>query len=234
MVDIYAQLSAELPSVGKPIVSFPEISMYRATPWGGFGANPFPKALGAQFQNTKSFCRGGALYSEGIFEDVNKAVALELMRDSDVAPEDTVLEYCTYHFGREYADALTDIVLRSEEILKRATYLSSGARNDSPSGKPEALHTFVIRNSEPVEGLARDLSNIHQTLPSEVRENWRYQQIFARVLGDAALVKNNGVPNAETDGIFSKLIPIYHAENAYYFVCPVTRDSIMENRGEGV
>ena len=45
MIDINTQLPEGLRDVGKPIVSFPEISMYRATPWGGFGANPFPMAL---------------------------------------------------------------------------------------------------------------------------------------------------------------------------------------------
>ncbi len=234
MVDIDAQLPDLLPSIGKPTVSFPEISMYHATPWGGFGANPFPKALSAQFQKTMSFCRGGALYSEGIFEDINKAVALELMRDPTTSPEQTVLEYCSYHFGTDYADELTDIIMRSEETLKRATYLSNGERCDYPAGKPEALYSFAIKNAEKVESLANDPLAIHQKLTTTVRENWRYQLIYARITGDAALVKNNGIPCEESDAIFSRLIPLYHAENAYYFVSPVTRKSIMENRGEGV
>ena len=234
MVDIHAPLPEALPTVGKPIVSFPEISMYHATPWGGFGANPFPKALGAQFQRTMSFCRGGALYSEGIFEDVNKAVALELLRDPVTDPMETVLEYCTYHFGAAYARPLAEIILRSEETLKRATYLSGGKRCDYPSGKPDDLHTYVIANAENVEELTREFLAIHQGIPTEVSENWRYQILFARLVGDAALVKNGGIPSKESDEFFSKLIAIYHAENAYYFVAPVTRDSVMENRGEGV
>ncbi|MBQ9121578.1 MAG: hypothetical protein IJY12_04350 [Clostridia bacterium] len=234
MVDIDAPLPDSLPSVGKPIVSFPEISMYHATPWGGFGANPFPQALYAQFQKTKSFCRGGALYSEGIFEDINKAVSLELMRDPSIDPKQAVLEYCSYHFGADHAEALADIILRSEETLKRATYLANGKRCDYPSGKPEALHTFVIKHQERVEELERDLLAIDQKLPSAVRENWRYQQIYARLIGDAALMRNSGVPSEETDEIFSRLIPIYHAENAYYFVAPLTRRSVMENLGNGV
>ena len=32
---------------GLPMVDFPEISMYSASPWGGFGANPFPDHLQA-------------------------------------------------------------------------------------------------------------------------------------------------------------------------------------------
>lgn len=34
---------------GKSMVAFPEISMYGATPWGGFGANPMPRRMEANF-----------------------------------------------------------------------------------------------------------------------------------------------------------------------------------------
>ena len=144
MVDIAAPLPANLSDIGKPILSFPEISMYNVTPWGGFGANPFPKALFEQFQNTKSFCRGGALYSEGIFEDINKAISLKLMQDPDISPEQIILEYCTYHFGKEHADAITDIILRSESTLKRVTRLSTGEEGEYPLEKPTSPHTFEI------------------------------------------------------------------------------------------
>lgn len=234
MVDINAPIPEDLPSLGKPVVSFPEISMYHATPWGGFGANPFPRALSAQFQKTDSFCRGGALYSEGIFEDINKAVAMELMRDPSLDPAQTVSEYCAYHFGREYAAALTDIMMRLENTLKRATFLANGKKCDFPGEKPNALHTYVLTNTDDVEKIARDLTEIDQKLPQNVRENPRYQMIYIRALGDAALVRNGGIPNEETDRFFSKLVPLYHAENAYYFVSPITRDSVMKNRGEGI
>ena len=55
-----------------------------------------------------------------------------------------------------------------------------------------------------------------------------------RILGDAILFKNGGIPNEETDKLYEKLVGLYHAENAYYFVSPITRDSILKNRGEGV
>lgn len=234
MVDITAPLPEELPSLGKPVVSFPEISMYHATPWGGFGANPFPNTLGAQFRKTKSFCRGGALYSEGIFEDINKAVALELMRDPSIPPAQIVFEYCAYHFGPEYAHELTDIILRLEDTLRRATYLANGEKCAFPSEKPSALHTYVIRNADPVEGIAHDFSEIDKKLPESVRKSLRYQLIYIRVFGDAALVRNGGIPSDESDALFARLVELYHAENAYYFVSPVTRDSIMQNRGEGI
>lgn len=95
-------------------------------------------------------------------------------------------------------------------------------------------HTFEIADKDQVEPLARDFMAVHRELPKVVRENWHYIQIYTRIVGDAALVENDGIPSQVSDEIFSKLVKIYHAENAFYFVSPVTRKSIMENRGEGV
>lgn len=234
MVDIDAPLPEALATFGMPIVSFPEISMYNCSPWGGFGVNPFPEALAKQFQKTQSYCRGGALYSEGIYEDINKTVALELMRDPNCDPKQTVIDYCIYHFGNEYGTKIADIVLRLEATLKRIDYYPNGERCEYPYKPSDELYTFDIENKQDVEPIALDFAAIHANLPAEVKKNWRYIQIYARVMADEALVKNSGVPSKESDDILSPLINIYHAQRAYYFVCPVTRDSIMENRGEGI
>ena len=234
MVDINENLPDALHSITKPIVSFPEISMYHCTPWGGFGANPFPRTLSQQFQKTKSFCHGGALYSEGIFEDINKAVALEQMRDPNTDPEQTVLQYCSYHFGVSHAAKITDLIFRLERTLYRRTYLADGSRNDYPSGNISALHRYEIENTEEIDTIFRNAIEIYEALPEQIRSSWRFKQIYARACADHALLKNRGVPSAESDSILSELIPIYHAHNAYYFVSPVTRESIFENRGEGI
>ncbi len=234
MVDIGSSLPDGLAELGKPIVSFSEISMHRATPWGGFGANPFPNTLSRQVRECKSFCKGGALYSEGVFEDINKAVSLELMRDPDVDPKDVVNEYCAYHFGTQFADELTDIVMRLEETLGRGARLASGEFNDYPSGKFTKLHTYVFKKPDNIQQIAEDMLALDRRLPTELKENRRYKMIYIRAVGDNELLKNGGVPNETTDALYSQLIPIYHSEKAYYFVAPITRKSIMENRGEGV
>lgn len=234
MVDIHDNLPDALYSINKPIVSFPEISMYHCTPWGGFGANPFPKALAAQFQKTKSLCHGGALYSEGIFEDINKAVALEQMRDPGISPEQTVLQYCSYHFGACHAEKMVKLIFRLEKTLHRRTYLADGSCNDYPAGKISTLHRYEIENTEEIDAIFRDAVAIYEAIPEEIRLSWRFKQIFARACADAALLKNGGIPSEESDTILEELIPIYHAQKAYYFVSPVTRESVLKNRGDGV
>lgn len=234
MVDIDAYIPDELHSLNKPIVSFPEISMYHATPWGGYGANPFPKALSKQFIETNSFCRGGSLYSEGIFEDINKAFALELMRNPYVDPKQTAYEYCGYHFGYEYAEALADILMRLEETLDRKTYRADGSPSDYPVGEVRELHRYHIYNSDNVEEIYKDFKAIDENIPPEIKEDHRYKSIYARVCGDMALLKNGGFPSDESDEIYIPLAKAYHAEKAYYFVSPITRESILANRGEGI
>ena len=233
MVDIHAPLPQNLADCSKPIVSFPEISMCYATPWGGFGCNPYPYHLSHQFRKTALMCQGGALYSEGIFEDINKAVSLELMRDAFLDPAQIVREYCSYHFSAKYADAMTDIVLRMERTLPRRTLVGGMIHCDYPSGKPDKPHTYVIDNSGDVEAIARDMRVIDQQLPEKIKANWRYRQIYIRAIGDMELLRHNGVPGEETDALYAELTKLYHAENACYFVAPITRESIMNNRGNG-
>lgn len=63
---------------GFPMISFPEISMHLHQPWGGFGANPLPRYLQSLWDATRHILSGGLPYSEGIFEDMNKAVCSQL------------------------------------------------------------------------------------------------------------------------------------------------------------
>lgn len=233
MVNIHSPLPQRLSEVSKPIVSFPDISMVYACPWGGFGGNPYPRLLSQQFQNSRSLVQGGALYSEGIFEDINKAVSLELMRDASLDPKQIVREYCAYHFSPDCADAMTDIIMRMETTLPRRTLVGGTVHCDFPSGKPVVPHTYELLNPDAVQGIAHDMLTVDRMLPDEIRNSWRYRQIYLRAVGDLALIRNHGVPNAETDAIYAELADIYHARNAFYFVAPITRKSIMENRGNG-
>jgi hypothetical protein len=66
---------------GFPLLGFPEISMYGATPWGGFGANPLPAFVQDLMDASNPLQAGGFPYSEGIFEDINKTLCVQLYWD---------------------------------------------------------------------------------------------------------------------------------------------------------
>ena len=44
---------------GLPLLGFPEISMWGATPWGGFGANPYPDLIAGLFEKAGGLQAGG-------------------------------------------------------------------------------------------------------------------------------------------------------------------------------
>lgn len=59
---------------GLPLIGFPEISMWGIEPWGAYGAIANPQGLQAGWDHIRHLSQGGFPYSEGIFEDVNKAI----------------------------------------------------------------------------------------------------------------------------------------------------------------
>ena len=56
---------AHHPPGGIPLLSFPEISMWGAYPWGGYGANPLPNRHQRVWDTMKDSFQGGFPYSEG-------------------------------------------------------------------------------------------------------------------------------------------------------------------------
>ena len=44
----------------KPIINFPEISMWKLFPWGGYGANPLPARFQDIWNSSKAILSGGA------------------------------------------------------------------------------------------------------------------------------------------------------------------------------
>ena len=73
-----------------PVLSFPEISMWGQSPWGGYGANPLPGRLQRLWNQTEAKLSGGTPYSEGIYEDINKAICSQFYWDPERGAIETV------------------------------------------------------------------------------------------------------------------------------------------------
>lgn len=67
---------------------------------------------------------GGAPYSEGIYEDVNKAIVAGFYWDPDRKAEETVREYVSFEFSPDAVDELTE----AAQISKRITGVRRFAR----------------------------------------------------------------------------------------------------------
>ncbi len=102
-----------------PMISFPEISMWGSAPWGGFGATAFPRRMTKIWQGTEGKLSGHMLYSEGIYEDLNKAVISGLCVDFNTDPELTVTRYAGYEFGCREPEKFIRMIDLMEENMTR-------------------------------------------------------------------------------------------------------------------
>ena len=135
------------PMPGKlPMVGFPEISMYETFPWGGFGATPLSRRAEQQWNAVKQHSSGGFPYSEGLFEDITKAVLGQLYWNDRPAAE-TLREYAAFEYSPDAVDEIVKIVATLEQnhhmavVARRVGGREAGTRlvplaRRGPAGRP--------------------------------------------------------------------------------------------------
>jgi hypothetical protein len=183
-----------------PLLNFPEISMYGMSPWGGYGANPLPERLQRLWDQTKGKLAGGWPYSEGIYEDINKAICIQFYWDKDKPATDTVREYIACEFS---ADA--DV---GKDILEAIGILEKNHLRDSQTFHigPDAATAFAL------------LEKAQNRMTPQARQAWRWRILYLRALIDDEVFRNHLAPkpiegnhNASMAGIENGFIPnMYH------------------------
>lgn len=198
---------------GLPMVNFSEISMYRASPWGGFGANPLPQHLQALWDTSGTHLSGGLPYSEGIYEDINKAICAQFYWQEKKAALDTVREYIAYEYGREVLEPTFKAVQILERTLPR--------RRVDEAGKTR----FVLHNADGVDEAYALLQQVDGQLAPHVRSAWRWRILYLRALVDYELAHNGFAISERCEDAFRELTEIYHAQKAGPWVAPPTREA---------
>ncbi len=209
---------------GLPLLGFPEISMFESAPWGGYGANPLPGYLSNMWQEVGTIQAGGFPYSEGIFEDLNKAMVASCYWTGRAQVDAAVAEYANLYFsGRAKAQ-----VAEAVRLLE-----STNCRKRLWDGKPEwmpepaqatGVEQFVIAHPEEIERAASLLAGVDRSLPPAQRQSWRWRILFLRGLIDQELARNDFRLSEACEAAFSELIQIYHAEDAIWAVRPPSRE----------
>jgi hypothetical protein len=195
---------------GLPLLSFPEISMWRSFPWGGYGANPVPSHLQDLWNTAGNQLSGGFPYSEGIYEDVNKAVFSQLFWDRDRTAINVMEEYAAAEFGHDVADE----VLEAIRIMEK-----NHARHP---GEPEEGRPIINLGGEgiDVQKCHEMILNVDSRLDERVRDGWRWRVFFLRSLIDRELYENDGTVTSACQEAFDELRRIYHAADAEPQVAP--------------
>ena len=180
---------------GLPLYNFPEISMWGRNPWGAYGANPLPMRYEALWKQTKGKVSGGMPYSEGIFEDINKAICLQFYWNRNAAAEETLREYAAFEFSPESVDDVVTAVR-----LLEAAWIERG---------PKSEQAFAL------------IESVNATLPSWAKSGWRWRLVYLRGLIDSELVRNGGkLEGSLLKSAFTELTSTYHAANAHAAVRP--------------
>ncbi|MEI7435215.1 MAG: hypothetical protein WCL16_00235 [bacterium] len=108
---------------------FPEISMFDCyfISYGSNGANPAPQRMTREAGAVARKGCGTTLYSEGIYEDVNKAIYLSMLWSPDRAEVEVRGEYCRYYFGSKNVPAAGALISGLEKTWGAAALLRSSA-----------------------------------------------------------------------------------------------------------
>jgi hypothetical protein len=218
-VQRYSGQAAHQSPGGFPLVAFPEISMWGAFPWGGFGANPVPIHHQKLWTTGKDSLAGGFLYSEGIFEDLNKVLYSQFYWSKDREADSIVNEYIAY----EFSPLVVGLVGRAIAILEKN--LPRRAEN-LEAGVPR----FVLKHCDGAEEAFDLIQSADKQLSSRVRASWRWRILYLRALIDVELVKNDFRVSSRSEEALKELTNISYAERAILAVSPVTKEAIERHR----
>ena len=175
-----------------PLLNFPEISMFGMSPWGGYGTNPAPTHFQKLWDRIKHTAAGGAPYSEGIYDDMNKAIIAGFYWNPDQKATDSVREYLSFEFSPDVADDMLEVVRIFEQNHRRKRI------------KDSALHAFEL------------VTKAETRLTQKVKNSWRWRIFSLRAIIDKELFERKGKREGQTlKQAFDKLTRIYRAEDAH-------------------
>ena len=200
---------------GLPILGFPEISMKGMRPWGGFGANPQPRALQTYWTGFKAKSAGGFPYSEGIFEDLNKIICTQFYWSPDRPVDDIVSEYISFEFSPAVVEDTMEVIRTLEQ-----NHHERPKPFPSRNAKPSKSDLVVLQADPGAEEAYATANKVNAHLSPTARKSWRWRILYLRALLDAELKTNGGKANDVCAHAFQELTEIYHAQKAYGLVKP--------------
>jgi hypothetical protein len=141
----------------------------------------------------KHVVEGGFPYSEGIYEDMNKAVVVQFYWDRDQSAWTTLEEYIAYEFG----SGVTKDVLAIIDILETT-----------------AGHSF---RKQPVDAGAVQRAwqlaeAVNARLPDWAKQNWRWEILHMRALLDRERFAGGTLETPSAEAAMVRLIEIYHCQ----------------------
>ena len=206
-----------------PVITFPEVSMWGRFPWGGTGATPLPRRFERLFREAEPVASGFSIYSEGLFDDINKFEIAALYVNPKSSYRDALAEYSRYEFpGVDEAD-----FIRLCEMLEdiHCTSLDSAAHAGDTSNNSFANYVKFADDAEllrraAVAARAKALADKIECAMLPCRRGaWRWRQIALRSKIDAAVYRARDIRADAAVAAYRELVELYHAERQYRLMC---------------
>ena len=164
---------------GLPLINYPEISMWALYPWGGYGANPLPARFERLWHQVSHVVKGGIAYSEGIFDDINKAVVAGFYWNKDTTAMDTLAEYISYEFGTDRVADVQDVIRAIEENhVKTAVGVEKVVTRDCNT---KAVTEEIYQSAQKAWLLTQE---VDRTLPEWGKKSWKWRILYLRAMFD--------------------------------------------------
>ena len=210
-------------------LNFPDIcNGERLTVWaprrGAYGANPVPQIMQDRALACYNSQDGGFPYSEGIWEDLSKALVASFYWAPKVGVYDALKEYVASEFSPEVTDSVEKAVRIMERNSKYSkTFTNSGEFSQFKKNAPK------VRNEQRVPADSLEalelMKGADARLPARAKTSWRWRVLYLRALIDAELHRTEG--RLEGDALqnaFNELRGIYQfTEEPIYVGVPMQK-----------
>ena len=219
----------------KPMLNFPEISMWCMYPWGSLGSNPLLNRFKKLWGEVCNYCAGGEPYSEGIYEDINQALYGDFYWNGNNEISQFIYEYFNFEMGgedyHEFEKALN--ILEENHItafqpiaLRTQKDIDSMIEEGRKRLKSRELIAFKEFHGDPYKAL-EILSKIDGKLPTWGKQSWRWRIIFLRAIIDVELKDNDLEISDKCEKAFEELAELFYSNGiTEYKVSPLTKESI--------
>ncbi len=164
---IYYPVRNGQPTAHTKLLTFPDVSMVGITPWGGFGAICTPELMKRWEKPFENHCSGGYLYSEGIWDDINKAVMLGIYWDRQRPTDETLKEYCRYEFRGIDEDEFVQLVK-----LIEASQSCTNRIDHKPSPSEYYENAWVLAEK------------MNDAASAETKAYWKWRMVYIRAYLD--------------------------------------------------
>ena len=216
---------------GKKMIAFPEISMHGAHPWGGFGANPMPERMEKNFRRNGSLYAGALPYSEGIYEDINKALMLAFYSGASDSADDVLREYAFFEYclAPDAAEDFVTLCHLLESTLGRKTAYDAGGFviDKAPVHLKYTDRRYIIRDPEKIEEAAALACSIDSRMPLSMRKTLRWRIVKLRTEIDLELLKKDMYLSEKQKDYAAELVTLYHGAEAWSSVTPLTEEGLQ-------